>query len=322
MPRIPDIELERLKAEVLVERLIEARGVVLKKRGADLVGLCPFHEDREPSLVVTPSKNLWHCFGCGLGGGAIDWVMKSEGVSFRHAVERLKEGLPIFAAVPVGATGEDRSQALPARPIKRSTVRTLDLPVRLDADDQALLNQVIDYYHATLKQSPEALSYLEQRGIGSLEAIETFKLGYADRTLGLRLPEKTRKAGAEVRGRLVKLGLYREIGPRALQRLAGRAGVRRGRSGGRSLRPQAPRRPAARHAPSTCICPARIAGCGMWPALAGQRGDRPVRGADRRPDFLGGRVSECHGQLWGEWLYRRASGRVPTPRYPAGADRV
>jgi len=48
MPRIPDIELERLKAEVLVERLIEARGVVLKKRGADLVGLCPFHEDREP----------------------------------------------------------------------------------------------------------------------------------------------------------------------------------------------------------------------------------------------------------------------------------
>ncbi|HRE54651.1 MAG TPA: CHC2 zinc finger domain-containing protein, partial [Candidatus Competibacter sp.] len=212
MPRIPDIELERLKAEVLVERLIEARGVVLKKRGADLVGLCPFHEDREPSLVVTPSKNLWHCFGCGLGGGAIDWVMKSEGVSFRHAVERLKEGLPIFAAVPVGATGEDRSQALPARPIKRSTVRTLDSPVSLDADDRALLHQVIDYYHATLKDSPDALAYLEQRGIGSLEAIETFKLGYADRTLGLRLPEKTRKAGAEVRGRLVKLGLYRESG--------------------------------------------------------------------------------------------------------------
>ena len=69
MPRIPDTELERLKAEVSVERLIEARGIALKQRGADLVALCPFHEDREPSLVVTPAKNLWHCFGCGLGVG-------------------------------------------------------------------------------------------------------------------------------------------------------------------------------------------------------------------------------------------------------------
>lgn len=208
MPRIPDAELERLKTEVLVERLIEARGIVLKRRGADLIGLCPFHEDREPSLVITPAKNLWHCFGCGLGGGVIDWVMKSEGISFRHAVERLKAGLPAFAA----EAGLGSASAPASGPIKRSTVRRLDSPVSLDADDQALLNQVIEYYHATLKDSPEALSYLEQRGIGSLEAIETFTLGYADRTLGLRLPEKTRKAGAEVRGRLVKLGLYRESG--------------------------------------------------------------------------------------------------------------
>ena len=142
--------------------------------------------------------------GCGLGGGVIDWVMKMDGVSFRHAVALLKEGLP-------GSAAETPNVSASA-PAKRSTVRRLDSPVSLDADDQALLHQVIDYYHATLKQSPDALSYLEQRGIGSLEAIETFKLGYADRTLGLRLPEKTRKAGAEVRGRLVKLGLYRESG--------------------------------------------------------------------------------------------------------------
>ena len=56
-----------------------------------------------------------------------------------------------------------------------------------DADDQVLLHQVIDYYHATLKHSPDALAYLTERGIGSPEAIECFKLGYADRTLGLRL---------------------------------------------------------------------------------------------------------------------------------------
>ena len=78
MPRIPDAELERLKTEVSLERLVEGRGIVLKPRGADRLGLCPFHEDREPSLVVTPAKNLWHCFGCGAGGGVIDWVMKAR----------------------------------------------------------------------------------------------------------------------------------------------------------------------------------------------------------------------------------------------------
>lgn len=204
MPRIPESELERLKADVALARLIEARGIVLKPRGADRVGLCPFHEDREPSLVVTPAKNLWHCFGCGLGGGVVDWVMKADGVSFRHAVALLKESLPAFAAEAV--TGPAST------PVKRSTVRRLDSPVTLDADDQALLDQVIDDYHATLKHSPEALAYLESRGIGSLEAIACFKLGYADRSLGLRLPEKNRKAGAELRGRLVKLGVYRESG--------------------------------------------------------------------------------------------------------------
>lgn len=61
MARIPDQELERLKREVSVERLAVARGVKLERRGADLHGLCPFHEDRDPSLVITPSKNLWHC---------------------------------------------------------------------------------------------------------------------------------------------------------------------------------------------------------------------------------------------------------------------
>ncbi|MBK8964229.1 MAG: hypothetical protein IPM75_14455 [Candidatus Competibacteraceae bacterium] len=120
MPRIPDAELERLKSEVSLERLIEGRGIALKQRGADRVGLCPFHEDREP-LVVTPAKNLWHCFGCGLGGGVIDWVMKAEGVSFRHAVALLKERLPSFATIAVSAALDGSST--PSTPVKRATVR-------------------------------------------------------------------------------------------------------------------------------------------------------------------------------------------------------
>ena len=209
MARIPETEIERLKSEVSVQRLVEASGVELKRGGKDWLGRCPLHEDDTASLVVSPTKNLWHCFGCGAAGGPIDWVMKTRGVSFRHAVELLREGvaggLPSSAAV----------LAADAVPIRRTTVRSLPAPVAFDADDAQLLGQVADYYAATLKQSPEALAYLEARGItgsAAAQAIEVFKLGYANRTLGLRLPEKTRKAGAEIRARLEKLGVYRESG--------------------------------------------------------------------------------------------------------------
>ena len=70
---------------VSFERLVEASGVALKKAGEDMLGRCPFHDDAEASLVVTSAKNLWHCFGCRIGGDPIDWVTKSRGVSFRHA---------------------------------------------------------------------------------------------------------------------------------------------------------------------------------------------------------------------------------------------
>ncbi|MDA8382588.1 MAG: CHC2 zinc finger domain-containing protein, partial [Betaproteobacteria bacterium] len=199
--RIPEAEIERLKNEVSVERLVEASGIELKRAGKDLLGRCPFHEDGTASLVVTPAKNLWHCFGCGLGGGPIDWVIKSRGVSFRHAVELLREGISSLAAEEGG--------------VKRSRVRTLPAPVEFEADDQALLDQVVGYYHERLLQSPEALGYLEARGLAGAardEAIRIFRLGVADRTLGLRLPAKTRKAGSQIRARLARIGLYRESG--------------------------------------------------------------------------------------------------------------
>ena len=63
MARIPVEVVERLKSEVSVQRLAEARGVAFKKHGSDLIGRCPFHDDKTPSLVVTPAKNLWHCLG-------------------------------------------------------------------------------------------------------------------------------------------------------------------------------------------------------------------------------------------------------------------
>ena len=73
------------------------------------MGLCPFHDDHAPSLVVTPENNLWHCLGaCNVGGSTIDWVMKTQGVSFRHAVELLRADHPSLAAgnAPRGAPGD------------------------------------------------------------------------------------------------------------------------------------------------------------------------------------------------------------------------
>jgi len=199
MARIPESEIERLKAEVSVQRLVEARGLALTRHGADWIGRCPFHEDKTPSLVVSPAKNLWHCLGaCQIGGTAIDWVMKAEGVSFRHAVELLREGMPSTSPID--------------RVVRSSSVPKLPAPVSSDADDRALLRQVIGYYHDTLTQSPEALAYLQARGLNHPELIERFRLGFANRTLGLRLPDKNRKAGADIRTRLQALGLVRDSG--------------------------------------------------------------------------------------------------------------
>ena len=96
--------------------------------------------------------------------------------------------------------------------VTQSTVPKLAPPVEISASDNELLKQTIDYYHQRLLDTQPVQEYLKKRGIYCPEAIKTFKLGYADRTLGLRLPEKNRKAGAQVRESLQKLGLYRESG--------------------------------------------------------------------------------------------------------------
>jgi DNA primase catalytic core len=200
MARIPEQDIERLKNEVAVERLIENAGITLRKSGKDKIGLCPFHEDQTPSLVVTPAKNLFHCFDCGAAGGPIDWVMKFDKVSFRHAAEKLRIelGAASVPALPLAA--------LPALP-EGETVPDLS-----EVERQALLRRVLAYYHETLKQSPEALDYLAARGLNHPELIARFQLGYANRTLAYSLPNKRLKAGAEQRGALQAIGLMRESG--------------------------------------------------------------------------------------------------------------
>ncbi len=199
LQRVTQAELDQIKRDVSVADLARRRGVELKPHGKDLIGLCPFHNDTNPSLVITPDKNLWHCLGaCQAGGDVITWVMKAEGVSFRHAIELLRR-----QDIAVGAVSTTSAQ---------TTVKKIPSPFDSTADDQNLLNRVADFYHQTLKESPEALAYLERRKIGHAGALDHFKLGYGNRTLGYRLPFSNRRNLGEVRRRLNKMGVYRTSG--------------------------------------------------------------------------------------------------------------
>lgn len=156
MPRIPDDEIAKLKDHVSLLRLVEGQGHQPKKQGKDWAIRCPFHAgDATPSLIISPQTNLFHCFGCEAAGSVIDWVMKTRGVSFRFACEILQNDAGLVAESGTAT-------------VKQNTTTKLAAPLAANADHQTALCQVIDYYHQTLKQSPEALGYLESRRINGV----------------------------------------------------------------------------------------------------------------------------------------------------------
>ncbi|MBE8589406.1 toprim domain-containing protein, partial [Xenorhabdus griffiniae] len=122
----------------------------------------------------------------------LDWVMKTEGLSLRHAVERLRAVLGHNPAVePLIQPEELTSEAI---------------------GQQTLLSRVVAFYHHTLLNAPEAQAYLSKRRLNHPELVAHFKLGFANRTLAYRLPPKKVKAGEEIRRRLRAIGVLRENG--------------------------------------------------------------------------------------------------------------
>lgn len=192
MPRISESELERIKSGVSLLDWVRGEGLEPRKRGQDWVVLCPFHEEDTASCVITPGKNLFNCFGCGAGGTVIDWVMKRRGISFPHAVEVIRSGS--CGPVREGMHGQQHIEPL----------------MPMDVGAQTALREVMDYYHDCLHQTPEALAFLEKRGLSSPDLIREFGLGYCNRTLGYRLPSKHTKAGKAIRATLRDAGILRE----------------------------------------------------------------------------------------------------------------
>ena len=198
--RIPEADLDQVKRQTDLLALVRSRGIELAKHGTkDFIGRCPFHDDQnKPNFIVSPAKGLWHCMACGKAGNVIQFVQQHDGVSFRHAFDLLRQGSPaVFTAQPMQ---------------KQSTVPKLPCPLDAEADDATLFGQVVSYYHERLKQTPTARAYLASRGLDDDQLIEHFQIGFADRSLGLRLPEKNRMEGERLRSRLTQLGLWRESG--------------------------------------------------------------------------------------------------------------
>ncbi len=201
MARLPQDQINRIKQDVSLLKLVEQQGFTVSKQGKDFVVHCPFHEDDTPSCVISPKTNLFHCFGCGEGGSVIDWVMKLQGLSFRRACELLLND--------IGAVVD-----APAKPVKRSQSKTLSSSLAADllAAPEQSLTLVTEFYHQTLLASPEALGYLEKRGLNDPRLIKQFKLGFANRTLAYHLPPGDRIEGKKVREQLKQVGLLRDTG--------------------------------------------------------------------------------------------------------------
>ncbi|EEC0438258.1 toprim domain-containing protein [Salmonella enterica subsp. enterica] len=203
MARIPQQEIDDLKQRLSLVDVATSQGHKLKRQGKDsYVCLCPFHKEKTPSCTITPSKNLFHCFGCGASGSVLDWLIKTEHLTFLDGLVRLRElgkSQGLLASSPLAVV-----PPAPPRP------KLADL----DDDGQALLRQVVDYYHQNLLGSPEAQAWLEKRGLNHPELVNHFKLGYAGEhgiggAAGV-LPSTSSNEGKRLREKLAGLGVLRQ----------------------------------------------------------------------------------------------------------------
>jgi len=182
---IPAEQLADLRSRYDLVAFLSEAGVRLRRHGADYLGLCPFHDDHEPSLSVSPSKQYWCCLGaCSTpskkaGGDVIEFARRLWGVSFREAVQRLG--------------GQTTAQLHTARP-KLRVVRRPGAEKQQARPD--LLTQAATYYHQTLSSSLPAKEYLAGRGITSPDLLTSLLVGYADGSLMERAPESSETLAA------------------------------------------------------------------------------------------------------------------------------
>jgi len=155
---IPDSFIQDLLARVDIVDLVDAY-VPLKKAGANYAACCPFHNEKSPSFTVSPTKQFYHCFGCGAHGTAIGFVMEYQGVGFIDAVKELASRAGMQVPESEGRSFKDE---------KPGQTRTL-----ID-----IMARAAQYYKDQLKASPRAVEYCKKRGLSG-EIAGRFGMGYA-----------------------------------------------------------------------------------------------------------------------------------------------
>lgn len=156
-------DLDTVKRRQPLEH-VAARYVRLRRSGVRLIGLCPFHEEKTPSFTIEPSKGAYRCYGCGRWGDVIDFIQEVEGLTFLDAVERLD------ATSGACAPGRCPAPPSPTAPEQPKAV----LPERA----AEALRVAVEWWHDALGRHPEALRYLEERGVDQA-TIEREQIGYA-----------------------------------------------------------------------------------------------------------------------------------------------
>ncbi len=159
---IPPGFIQELLSRVDIVDVV-GRHVELKRGGANLMGLCPFHGEKSPSFSVSPGKQFYYCFGCGASGDAIRFLTEHLGLSFVEAVRDLAQGAGL--QVPEEQVSADEQ-------VRRDRLRERRLSMG------ELLSKAAHFYRSQLKASPKAIAYLKRRGLtGSIAA--RFGLGFA-----------------------------------------------------------------------------------------------------------------------------------------------
>lgn len=155
---IPETFIQELLNRIDIVDVVD-KSVPLKKSGANYSACCPFHNEKTPSFTVSPSKQFYHCFGCGAHGSAIGFLMEYQGLGFVEAVSELAQSVGL--SVPQQTRSDDGAAAPKAT------------PGMLEA-----LQQAAGYYKSMLKQSTRAIDYLKARGLSGQVAAR-FQIGYA-----------------------------------------------------------------------------------------------------------------------------------------------
>ena len=159
---IPQNFIQELVSRADIVEIV-GRHVQLKKGGANYMGLCPFHSEKSPSFSVSPSKQFYHCFGCGKNGNAISFLIENNGMTFIEAVQDLAQQFGM--QIPEDdATPQDRERAAQQR-AKQATLTDV-------------LEKAGEAYRKHLKNSPKAVAYFRGRGVSG-EIAREFGLGYA-----------------------------------------------------------------------------------------------------------------------------------------------